>query len=128
VGLGTRVLVGGIEVRVGKLEKVGEFELLGVGESDGVGVLVDVGMYWEITSTVNAAMVFILEKAESTMFCGLMEDTLGTRGSAKAAAETMQNRLNPSVPAASTVKGPLYSLILTLTTPLNNKNAPIIFY
>jgi hypothetical protein len=63
-------------------------------------------------------MVFILEKAESTMFCGLMEDKLGTRGSAKAAAETMQNRLNPSVPAASTVKGPLYSLILTLTTPL----------
>lgn len=33
----------------------------------------------------------------------------------------MQNRLNPSVPAASTVKGPLYSLILTLTTPLINK-------
>jgi hypothetical protein len=108
-----RVLVGGMGVRLGKREAVGVFDALAVG--DAVSVAVGVNTYWEITSTVSAAMVFILEKAESTMFCGLMEDTLGTRGSANAAAETMQNRLNPNIPAASTVKGPLNSLIFTLT-------------
>jgi len=90
---------------------------LNVAESVGVGVGVGVNMYWETTSTVIAAIVFMFEKAESTIFCGLMEETFGTRGSAKAAAAIMQNRLNPSVPAASTVKGPLYSLILTCSSP-----------
>jgi len=68
VGLGTRVLVGGMGVRLGKREGVGVFDALGVG--DAVIVAVGVNTYWEITSTVRAAMVFILEKAESTMFCG----------------------------------------------------------
>jgi len=49
-----------------------------------------------------------------------MADALGARGPTKAAAETMQNRLKPRIPAARTVKGPLYSLALTFL--LLNKN------
>lgn len=71
-----------------------------------------------ITCTVNAAMVFMLEKAESTMSCGSISDMLGVRGSLNATAATTQNRLKPSVPMARTVKGPEYALILTLVSLL----------
>jgi hypothetical protein len=47
-----------------------EVELLAAGTIDdvSVGVAVGVNTYCEITSTVSAAMVFMFEKAESTMF------------------------------------------------------------
>lgn len=66
---GPRVRVGGNGVRVGMVSEV-EVELLAAGTIDdvSVGVAVGVNTYCEITSTVSAAMVFMFEKAESTMF------------------------------------------------------------
>jgi hypothetical protein len=85
------------------------------------GVMVAVGIYCETACTVSAAMVFMLETAESTMFCGSrsIDAALGVLGSARAAADTMQNKLNPTTPAVRTVSGPEYCLILTLVTLLN---------
>jgi hypothetical protein len=105
VGPGLRVRVGGGAVRVGS--RVGVFVSVEVGVGEGVNVSVGVDTYWVITTTVSAAIVLILETAESTIFCGSISDTFGTRGSANAAAATRQNRLNPSMPAPNTVKGPL---------------------
>ncbi len=70
---GPRVLVGGTFVRVGSTYTVDVLETPGTGENVKVGVAVGVNTYWEITSRVNAAIVFIFEKAESTTFCGAME-------------------------------------------------------
>ena len=111
VEAGTRVFVALVEVaeikRIGVPLEVAVMVIVSVG--DGVGVM----MYSEIPSTVSAATVLMLEKAESTIFCGSIAETLGPPGLASAAAATMQNKLNPSVPVANTVKGPLYSRILT---------------
>jgi hypothetical protein len=73
--------------------------------------IVAVGIYWEIDSTVSAAMVLMFEMAESTIFCGSIAAALGALGSVNAAADTMINRLNPKAPALSTVRGARYSLI-----------------
>jgi hypothetical protein len=64
-------------------------------------------------STVSAAIVLMLENAESTISCGSMADMLGVRGSARAIAETTQKRLKPRAPIPRTVKGPEYCLIFT---------------
>lgn len=111
---GPRVLVGGIDVRVGGMNTVDVLELSGAGENDGVGVAVGVNTYCEIAWAVNAAIVFKLEKAESTMFCGAMATGCASSAPANAMAETMQNKLNPKVPMAITVNGPEYALILNL--------------
>jgi hypothetical protein len=50
--------------------KVGVSVAAGFGEIASVAVSVGVLTYCEMTSTVSAAMVFMLENAESTMFCG----------------------------------------------------------
>jgi hypothetical protein len=115
---GPRVLVGGMEVRVGDAKTVDVLELVKVGANDGVGV--GVNTYCEITSTVKAAIVFRLENAEFTMFWGAMDTGCASSAPASATAETMQNRLRPSVPIARTVNGPLYALSFTRTT-LPNK-------
>lgn len=80
-----------------------------------VGVKLGVGIYSATDSMVNATIVFRLEIAESTIFCGSISarSTLGVLGSARAAAVTMQNRLKPKTPVVITVKGPAYALILT---------------
>ncbi len=108
-----RVLVGGI--RVGVPKWVGVLDGVSVSVTVLVldGVSVGVGIYCEITSTVKAAIVFMLEIAESTMFLGSRADVLGNFGPAKAAADTIQNRLNPRIPVMRTVKGPVYSLNFT---------------
>jgi hypothetical protein len=113
---GLRVRVGGGRVRVGGRVAVLVSVMVGTGE----GVTVSVGgdTYCVITTTVRAAIVLILETAESTMFCGWMSATSGTRGSVSAAAATRQNRLNPSMPAPSTVKGPRYALIFVILCSL----------
>jgi hypothetical protein len=144
VGLGTRVLVGvregvrdgiregvevavnlGIRVRVGGMGvqvtngRVGVMYTIAVREGVKVTVIVGVGVgiYSEISTAVKAAAVLMgLEKAESTISCAPIFDALGVRGFARAAAETMQIRLNPSTPAPSTVRGPEYSRIFTLVT------------
>jgi hypothetical protein len=117
---GLRVLVGGIDVRVGDTNTVDVLELFGTGENDGVGVAVGVNTYCEMTLAVNAAIVFKFEKAESTTFCGAMATGCASSAPANAMAETMQNKLNPKVPIAITVSGPEYFLNLTLVT-LPNK-------
>jgi hypothetical protein len=142
VGLGTMVLVGAGEgVRDGKGEGVGVAANLGIrvrvggmgvqvtnglvgvmyviavreGVTDAVNVSVGVGIYSEISTAVKAAAVLMgLEKAESTISCAPIFEALGVRGFARAAAETMQIRLNPSTPAPRTVSGPEYSRIFTL--------------
>lgn len=117
--LGPRVRVGGRGVHVmktlGVLDAVKVTEAVTVGEDVMVlvGIAVGVPTYPEIPSTVKAAIVLILEKAESTMSCGSMAALLGVRGSVKATAETTQNRLKPRAPIPRTVKGPEYFLILT---------------
>jgi hypothetical protein len=71
-----------------------------------------------ISTTVRATAVLIgLEKAESTISPGSIAETSDVPGLARAAAATIQNRLNPSAPAPSTVKGPEYSLSFTLFSP-----------
>jgi hypothetical protein len=142
VGLGTRVLVGaregvrdgiceeigvavnrGIRVRVGGAGVQVTNGLVGVmytiavmeGVMDAVNVGVGVVIYSEICTAVSAAAVLMgLEKAESTISCAPIFEALGVRGFTRAAAETMQIRLNPSTPAPRTVSGPEYSRIFTL--------------
>jgi hypothetical protein len=61
-----------------RLGRVGDTpEAIAVGEAVGVSVSVGVGTYCEMTSTVRAAIVLILPRAELTMLCGLISDTLG---------------------------------------------------
>jgi hypothetical protein len=112
---GLRVRVGGGKVLVGGRVAVCVSVMVGTGE----GVTVSVGgdTYWVITTTVRAAIVLMFETAESTIFCGPISETLGTRGSVSAAAATRQKRLNPSMPAPNTVKGPLYALNFNLRAP-----------
>lgn len=118
-GLGPRVRVGGRGVHV--MKTLGVLDAVKVTEAvtvrDGVTVLVGIAVgvptYSAIPCTVSAAIVFILEKAESTMSCGSMADTLDARESVRATAETTQNRLKPRAPIPRTVKGPEYRLILT---------------
>lgn len=101
----TRVRVG---IRLGVLvnKAVGEETL--VSESETVGV----GMYSAIDSTVSAATVLMFEMAESTSPWGLIAiGVLAIPGPATAAADTMQNRLNPTSPDVSTVRGARYSLM-----------------
>lgn len=122
VDLGWRVLVGrpGVTVMktLGVLDAVKVTEAVTVLVGMSVGEGVSVPTYSEITSTVRAAIVLILEKAESTMSWGSMSALLGVRGSVKATAETTQNRLKPRIPIVRTVKGPEYSLIFTLASLL----------
>jgi hypothetical protein len=76
------------------------------------GESVGVGIYSETESIVRAATVLMFETAESTRSCGCR--AIGVRdisGPAIAAADTIQNRLNPKRPAVSTVSGARYSLI-----------------
>ena len=76
------------------------------------GEIVAVGIYSATDSMVNAAIVLIFEMAESTKSCGWISiDSLDTLGPEIAAAATIQNRLNPTTPEPSTVRGPRYSLI-----------------
>jgi len=85
--------------------------------TDSVNVGVVVGMYSEISIAVKATAVLIgLEKAESTISCAPISEDSDVPGFVRAAAETMQIRLNPSTPAARTVKGPEYSRIFTLVS------------
>lgn len=105
------VLVGGMRVRVG----VGCSVAVSVGASVTVfvfdGESVAVGMNSESESRVKAATVLIFETAESTRSWGCRSiGVLDTLGPAMAAADTMQNRLNPKPPAVSTIRGALYSL------------------
>jgi hypothetical protein len=78
------------------------------------GTPVAVAIYCDTASTVNAAMVFIFARAESTRFLGCRAiGVLDTLGPDMAAADTMQKKLNPKIPVARTVNGPAYSLIFT---------------
>jgi hypothetical protein len=102
---------------------VGVLDSVSVTVGESVGVFVNVGVGVDInaviSTTVSAAAVFMgLEKAESTISCAPMPGTLDSLGFARAAAETIQNRLNPTAPAVRTVRGPEYSLIFTLTALL----------
>lgn len=118
VHLGIRVRVGGADVQVTN-GLVGVMYVISVmdGVMDAVNVGVGVGIYSEISTAVKAAAVLMgLEKAESTISCAPIFEALGVRGFARAAAETMQIRLNPSTPAPRTVRGPEYSRIFTLVT------------
>ena len=113
----SRVLVGGMRVRVGWRVAVCTGDAVSVGTPVLDGVVVIVGRYCDTAPTVNAAMVFIFERAESTRLAG--PKTIGvfdTCGPAMAAAETRQNKLKPIMPAASTVSGPAYCRILTVVT------------
>lgn len=118
---GCRVRVGGMRVRVGRRVAVLVGDSVSVETIVFDGVMVAVGIYCETACTVSAAMVFMLETAESTIFCGSrsIDAALGVLGFARAAADTMQKKLNPIRPAVRTVSGPEYSLILTLVTLLN---------
>ena len=116
VHLRIRVRVGGTGVQVTN-GLVGVIYAIAVREGvmDAVNVGVGVGMYSEISKAVSAAAVLMgLEKAESTISWAPILDVLGVRGFARAAAETMQIRLNPSTPAPRTVRGPEYSRSFTL--------------
>lgn len=118
LGSGRRVRVGVrvMKTRVGVLEGAIVSEAVGTLVSEGVRVGVEMNAV--ISTTVSAAAVLIgLENAESTISCGSMAETSDVPGFASAAAATMQNRLNPSAPAPSTVKGPEYSLSFTLFSP-----------
>lgn len=96
VGVSVGALVG-ISVCVGMLVADGE--------------IVAVGMYSEMDCTVRAATVLMFEMAESTRSCGSTSiGVFATLGLAMAAADTIQNRLNPTSPAESTVRGARYSL------------------
>lgn len=113
---GRRVRVGGIRVRVGV--NVVVTVLVGVSVwvkvLVGDGEIVAVGIYSATDSRVNADIVLIFEMAESIRSCGSMaRGVLDTLGPEIAAADTIQNRLKPTTPDASTVSGPRYSLIFT---------------
>jgi hypothetical protein len=76
------------------------------------GESVGVGINSETESIVNAATVLRFETAESTRSCGCRAiGVCDISGPAIAAADTIQNRLNPKRPAVSTVRGARYSLI-----------------
>lgn len=108
VDLGIRVLVGGTGVQVIK-GLVGVMYVIDVREGVivSVNVGVGVGMYSEISTAVRAATVLMgLEMAESTISCAPMSEAPGVLGFARAAAETIQSRLNPNAPAPRTVRGP----------------------
>jgi hypothetical protein len=78
----------------------------------GDGEIVAVGIYSATDSRVNADIVLIFEMAESIRSCGSMaRGVVETLGPESAAADTIQNRLKPTTPDASTVSGPRYSLI-----------------
>ena len=97
------------------------------GVMEAVNVGVGVGIYSEISTAVRAAAVLMgLEKAESTISWAPISEAPGVLGFARAAAETMQIRLNPNTPAARTVKGPEYSRILTLVSLLYSENSYLI--
>ncbi len=115
--LPSRVRVGGSGVQVTKC-LVGVTEAMAVGEGAVcVNVGVGVGMYSEIPTSVSAAAVLMgLEKAESTISWASISEAPGVMGFARAAAETMQIRLNPITPAARTVNGPEYSRTFTLVS------------
>jgi hypothetical protein len=112
------VRVGGTGVQVTKgLVGVMYVIAVRVGEIVSVNVGVGVGINSAISTAVMAAIVLIgLEKAESTISPAPISETGDVLGLARAAAETMQIRLNPSTPAARTVSGPEYSRILTLVS------------
>jgi hypothetical protein len=120
----SRVFVGGTNLSVATIGRVGTSVAFGAGV--GVDVSVGVGTYCVITSTVNAAMVLRFEKAESTILCGLIAATLGACGPFKAAAATMQKRLNPRTPAPKTVNGPRYSLTFTHTPWTLKGDSPLV--
>jgi hypothetical protein len=108
--------VGGAGVQVIK-GLVGVTYVIAVREGMAVSVSVDVGVgiYSEITTAVIATAVLIgLEKAEFTISRAPRSEASDVPGLVRAAAETMQIRLNPSTPAARTVSGPEYSRIFTL--------------
>jgi hypothetical protein len=75
------------------------------------GESVAVGKNSATDSRVRAATVLMFEMAESTKSCGCIAAAFGAPGLVSAAPATMQNKLKPTTPDASTVKGPLYSLI-----------------
>jgi len=130
VGVGVEVEVGGRWVFVGGTRVgvavflsrwvavgVRVMKVLAVGVSDGISVAVGCRVSVEIgvaissvTSTaVSATAVLMgLENAELTISSGSMSDGFAP-GLLRAAAETMQIRLNPSTPAARTVNGAEYS-------------------
>ena len=114
----SRVRVGGTGVQVMKILAVGVFRALAVGvEMISSGEGVKLGMYSRISTAVIATAVLIgLEKAESTISCGSISDELSVLGFARAAADTMQMRLNPNTPAEKTVSGAEYLRIFKLAS------------
>ena len=115
VDLCSRIRVGGSGVQVTKSFLVAVTDGVTVGCSVNVGV--GVGMYSEISTAVSATAVLMgLEKAESTTSCAPKSEASDLLGFTRAAAETIQIRLNPSTPAAKTVRGPEYSRIFTLVS------------
>jgi hypothetical protein len=140
VGIGVDVLVGKrVNVNVGRgpaesRVRVGE-GIKRVRVGIGVGVSVDisscagrlvsdgervaVGINSETDCIVKAATVLMFETAESTRSCGCRAiGVLDMLGPAMAAADTMQNRLNPKPPAASTIRGARYSLSFKRDSPV----------
>lgn len=110
-----RVGRGGVQVIIVLI--VGVPEGIKVGEEVGRSVWEGVEIKSEIPTTVIATAVLMgLEKAEFTMSpaCRSMADACVVPGAERAAAETMQIRLNPNRPAAKTVNGAEYSRTFTL--------------
>ena len=98
VGLGRRVFVDVIRIRVGDEVKVGEGGIdVSVKESVGVD-----SMLIDTACTVSAETVFKLEMAISTMLAG--SRTIGLAGSGLdiAIADVIHSRLMPRTPAATT--------------------------
>ena len=98
VGLGRRVFVDVIRIRVGDAVRVGEAGI-DVSVKKSVGVE---SMLTATACTVSAETVFRLEMAISTMLPG--SRTIGLAGSGLdiAIAEVIHNRLMPRTPAATT--------------------------
>ena len=115
-GLGVKVAVGKFSscslssVGVGKtnrvLDAVGEEVGVAVGVAVCVGVFVRVGINLANDSAVNAAAVFISEKARSTISPAPMTMGVGNVGSDNAIADAPQNRLKPRMLAAKIHRSP----------------------
>jgi hypothetical protein len=102
---------------------VSEGSSVAVGDSVTVFVSVKVGVVRNsgTAATVSAATVFKFETARSSRLPDWLSTGAGCWGSASAIAETTQNRLKPRAPAASTPKGPEYSLTLTISPLLPDR-------
>ena len=119
-----RVGLGGVNVMKGLPVAVADGSPVGVSVMRSAREEVGVVMNSAISTAVSATAVLMgLENAESTMSSAWisMADAFVVPGSASAAAETMQIRLKPSIPAARTVSGAEYSRIFTLVCLLQRQ-------